>query len=109
MITNMITNISLIKMIMVIVINMMSMNTNMKRKIKRVNLKNMTIIMTMIMTMTMTTIMNMMKKITNQMGIPTLLNQRQREVRFLAVTTITHLVVTAITMKKRKIIMDIKI
>lgn len=107
MITNMITNISLIKMIMVIVINMMSMNTNMKRKIKRVNLKNMTIIMTMIMTMT--TIMNMMKKITNQMGIPTLLNQRQREVRFLAVTTITHLVVTAITMKKRKIIMDIKI
>lgn len=92
---------------MVIVINMMSMNTNMKRKIKRVNLKNMTIIMTMIMTMT--TIMNMMKKITNQMGIPTLLNQRQREVRFLAVTTITHLVVTAITMKKRKIIMDIKI
>lgn len=103
----MITNISLIKMIMVIVINMMSMNTNMKRKIKRVNLKNMTIIMTMIMTMT--TIMNMMKKITNQMGIPTLLNQRQREVRFLAVTTITPLVVTAITMKKRKIIMDIKI
>ena len=103
----MITNISLIKMIMVIVINMMSMNTNMKRKIKRVNLKNMTIIMTMIMTMT--TIMNMMKKITNQMGIPTLLNQRQREVRFLAVTTITHLGVTAITMKKRKIIMDIKI
>lgn len=92
---------------MVIVINMMSMNTNMKRKIKRVNLKNMTIIMTMIMTMT--TIMNMMKKITNQMGIPILLNQRQREVRFLAVTTITHLVVTAITMKKRKIIMDIKI
>ena len=92
---------------MVIVINMMSMNTNMKRKIKRVNLKNMTIIMTMIMTMT--TIMNMMKKITNQMGIPTLLNQRQREVRFLAVTTITPLVVTAITMKKRKIIMDIKI
>ena len=92
---------------MVIVINMMSMNTNMKRKIKRVNLKNMTIIMTMIMTMT--TIMNMMKKITNQMSIPTLLNQRQREVRFLAVTTITHLVVTAITMKKRKIIMDIKI
>ena len=90
---------------MVIVINMMSMNTSMKRKIKRVNLKNMTIIMTM----TMTTIMNMMKKITNQMGIPTLLNQRQREVRFLAVTTITHLVVTAITMKKRKIIMDIKI
>lgn len=92
---------------MVIVINMMSMNTNMKRKIKRVNLKNMTIIMTMIMTMT--TIMNMMKKITNQMSIPTLLNQRQREVRFLAVTTITPLVVTAITMKKRKIIMDIKI
>lgn len=94
---------------MVIVINMMSMNTSMKRKIKRVNLKNMTIIMTMIMTMTMTTIMNMMKKITNQMDIPTLLNQRQREVRFLAVTTITPLVVTAITMKKRKIIMDIKI
>ena len=92
---------------MVIVINMMSMNTSMKRKIKRVNLKNMTIIMTMIMTMT--TIMNMMKKITNQMDIPTLLNQRQREVRFLAVTTITPLVVTAITMKKRKIIMDIKI